>query len=140
MTATHLAVVPSTREPIRYTDEVEFRAARREWEALVRCDTDIPASQRLVILHLASYARWDAFAWPSAHTMAQELGTTERTVKRALQRGRRRGWLLAFGRRGFGGSMQYRLGMDHEVVGNIVRRLEGQRIIRQTRRDHKGHG
>ena len=122
--------------PIDYTDAATFRAARRQWEECVQCDKAMNASERLVVLRVATFAGPDAPAWPSAETVAANLGLSARQVKRGLARGRERGWLLRLGRRAFGGSMRYVLSADPTVAGEIANRLEGERIIRQIRREN----
>ena len=129
-------IVGSVAVPLDFHDEKSFRAARRGWESLVMCDKAMNASERLVVLRVATFAGPDAPAWPSAETVAANLGLSARQVKRGLARGRERGWLLRIGRRAFGGSMRYVLSADQTVAREMANRLEGERIIRQIRRDH----
>lgn len=126
----------SIPEPIPYTDESTFRAARQEWQRLIRCDKAIRPSERLVLDHLAGFTAWDAFAWPSAETLAVQLDVSERSVKRALAVGRQRGWISRVGRRGFNGSVAYRLSVDPTIADAVRRRLDGEKISRQIRRAH----
>lgn len=140
----HVPAVPSVPainpEPLAYTDEGEFRAQRRKWEELVRRDGEIPASERLVLLELATYASCDAFAWPAAETLAQNISVSLKTAQRAEKHGRQRGWLVQRGRRGFGGSMQHWLSADPEIAGEIERRVKGQELIRQHYRNRRRYG
>lgn len=126
----------SDPRPLEYADDAEFRAVRREWEAVVQCDKLIHTTSRLVLLHMSTFFGADAFAWPSAETVAADLGISEKQTYRALRDGRGRGWLLPLGRRGFGGSMRYRLSADADTETSIRNRLAGERLIREMRRDH----
>ncbi len=113
-----------TPAPLRYTDEGEFRVVRREWERLVRCDKAMNASERLVVLHVATFAGPDTLAWPSAETVAADLGLSVRQVKRCLARGRERGWQLRLGRRAFGSSKRYALSVD-PTIARLMATLTG---------------
>lgn len=55
----------------------------------------LSAEHRLVLVALADYARPDdGSAWPSAHTLADRLGTSVRSVRRALDRLERVGLIV----------------------------------------------
>jgi hypothetical protein len=122
--------------PLAFDDKAEFRKARRQWESLVRCDNAMTAAERLVVLHVAGYTGPTSPAWPSAETVAADLGMSARHVKRGLKAGRQRGWLLPVGRGRFAGSQRYHLSADETVASEVGNRLAGQRIIRQIRREN----
>lgn len=48
-------------------------------------DTDLPPSEKLVLLALADAANDEGHCWPSATTIARKSGQGERTVRRAIQ-------------------------------------------------------
>ena len=133
---TGAALTGAVPMPLAFTDERKWRAARRDWESLVQCDKAMKPSERLVVLHVATFASPNAPAFPSAETVAADLGISLRQVKRGLQRGRERGWLYPVGRGRFGSSMRYLLSVDEEIAGGIGNRIAGERISRQIRRDH----
>jgi DNA-binding MarR family transcriptional regulator len=118
-----------------FNDETDFRAIRREWEELVRRDRQMLPTERLILLHLASFAGCDRFAWPSAKTLADEIGVSVATAKRALRRGRERGWIMRNRKRNFGGSMEYRLSAHGAVVHEIKTRKKTEIAVRRIRRN-----
>jgi hypothetical protein len=103
---------------------------------LVQHDGALTGTERLIIANLSIYAGLHAFAWPSTETLAAKLCFSVPHIKRSLRRGRERGWLIHCGKRGFGGSVNYAMGIDPTVAGEIENRLEGLRISQQIRRDH----
>lgn len=127
--------VISGPEPLVFNDETDFRAIRREWEELVRRDRHMLPTERLILLHLASFAGCDRFAWPSAKTLADEIGVSAATAKRALRRGRERGWIMRHRKRNFGGSMEYRLSANGDAVHEIETRKKTEIAVRKIRRN-----
>jgi hypothetical protein len=125
------AIIPA---PITFTDESSFRLARREWEMLMCCDKKLTPTARVVGIRLASHAGYDAFAFPSAKTLAMDLGIGERTVKTALRQLRERGWITKLRRLGFSGPMAYALSTDAEIEHAIKIRLEGNKAMRDFAR------
>ena len=128
-------VVAAAPEPLMFSDERDFRAARREWEALVRRDHGMVPTERLLILHLASFAGPDRLAWPAAHTLADEIGVSVATAKRALKAARERGWIMPNRKRFFGGSMEYRLSVRADVVREIEDQKKIDIAVRKIRRN-----
>jgi DNA-binding transcriptional regulator YhcF (GntR family) len=101
---------------------------------LMCCDNELTPTARIVGVRLASHAGYDTFAFPSAKTLAMDLGIGERTVKTALRQLRERGWVKRLRRLGFSGPMAYALSTDAEIEHAIKIRLEGNKVIRDCRR------
>lgn len=133
------AIIP---EPLQWTDEGSFRAARREWENLVMCDDELNPSARTVILRVATHASVHGFPFPSAKVLAADLGKgfSVRTVQYGLRRGVERGWLMPMNRLGFSGPMSRALSMDEGIADRIRVRLEGNKLMKQFRRERRLRG
>lgn len=121
-------------EPIDFSDEGSFRAARREWETNVLCDTALTTTDRLVGLRLASHAGPDTFPFPSAKTLAMDLGLSVRTVQGSIRRLTERGWLMKLRKLYFSGPMVRMLSKDPQIADGVQIRLEGNKVIRDIRR------
>jgi hypothetical protein len=124
----------SLPEPLAFTNETEFRAVRRQWEDAVQRDAEIGPAERLVLLRLATYCGWDTPAWPSAVRLGDELGMSLRAVRRALAAGRKRGWIVPTGRRGFASTQTYLLAWDATIVHAVESRTADLSNWRDVRR------
>ncbi len=125
------AVIP-VASPLSFSDEDEFRWSRRQWEDGVKRDADLLPTHRLVLLHFGSFAGWNSFPFPSNATVAEDLGISRETVKRAMSEGRRLGWVIRRRRRGFRGTMEYALGWIPGRKGAIDEKAEQQARRRKT--------
>jgi hypothetical protein len=141
-TALSVDLRPERPELLPWTDEESFRTARRKWERFVRLDTGLLETHRLVLWHVASFAGWEEahmFPFVSAETVAEDLGISLSTAKRAFIAARQRGWLIRMRRRGFGGAVEHGLSYLPSLADTLEDRQIWLKAAREGRRLQKAH-
>jgi hypothetical protein len=126
---------PCRPEPIGYTDEGSFSAAKWRWHELMLGDHLLPEGTRCILSYLAQRANWlDGGAYPGRQTIGDAVGFSISKVKRSLKSAITRGWLRPV-RRGLGKTNLYILTADPRLV-EAVETL--QRITEGSSRTNEG--
>lgn len=125
-------------------DSEAYESARLagEWTDGVTFDFLLSAAEVRVALALRSYVNRDTgTAWPAVDTLAEEIGSKPATVRAALKRLVRLGWLVLAGPGGGRGkTTSYALGFDR--LGEIQQHRRELRTLRDGRKTppHQGEG